>query len=182
MQTLTRQKALPSPALLGTPTNSKEVLASDKLSSLAMLVGMLSGGITPIVFTQNAGLTLDDIDLILQSLMGIMVGGMVLGLPTFFLTLAQELRKEIAKRNPGSSKISMFAAYRMIACFRSKETTVSLGTDRLGHEIQAYVSVSFDGAIVSEVIAPNAIDVWDQAAASVVSLYSLSKTKEGIAA
>lgn len=175
MQTIRGKTISKHPDLCGTPTQTREIIGAEKVSSAALIIGMLSSGITFNVVAKLNGGLIDSFSLLLSTMGFLAVGGLVFGFPAFVFATAAQLRKQISAMNPGREKLSLFSVYRMISWIRAKETVIPMGTDKSGREIQALVTSSFDGTHISTVLAPKAIDLWDQTASDVVKLYELSQ-------
>lgn len=173
MKTLTGMTTNKNPALRGTPINTREVMG-EKTSSIALVAGMISSGLTFNIVSHLNGGPIDTFTLLLQTMGVVVAGGTSLGVPAYMVSTAMDLRKKVHRLNPQKKKVSLFSAYRMLSWLRPKETVLSLGVDSSGQELQALVSSNFHGTNISEVRAPKAIDLWDSAAFEVVKLYGIS--------
>lgn len=175
MKTISGKTEPRHPALRGTPVNTKEIIGYEQINSAALVVGMVSSGLTFNIVSHLNGGPIDTFSLLLPTMGFVVLGGLVFGLPAFMISMTLRLRNQISKLNPGHKKVSLFSAFRMIAWFRPKETVLSLGTDDSGRLTQAFVTSSFNGTLLSEVREPEALELWDSSASEVASVYGIFK-------
>lgn len=160
--------------LVAVPTNAKEIFADEGVVALGAFIGMVCCGVA-FAFNGEVDNGVNMVTAIMSGMLGMAVGGLLFGIPTFLFSITNELRNEIEKLNSMQKKISMLDACKAIFSFRSKKTIISLGTDRLGNQVQAYVKSGLTGTTLAQVIAPKVIDTWDESAATVANLYGISK-------
>lgn len=159
--------------------NPRNIYADEGVVAGAAFVGMMAFGVSAAFMadTSTGGFMIA----ILQGMLGMCIGGLVFGAIGFIYSYPQNLREEIQKLNIDTKQVSWLSAFKMIAWIRAKKTIVSLGTDRLGNKVQAYVTSRFGYVTLSQVIAPKPIESWDKSAESVANVYGLTKdTKQEV--
>jgi hypothetical protein len=107
-----------------------------------------------------------------------LTGVLAFGATTAAISLNSKIRKALKPLGSSPKEPSIGSAWKLMMARSETKTSVALGRNTFGEDMQAVVTSGFNNVKVEYIALPDAIEVWDKSMETLKSVYEISPNKE----